>query len=132
MPLLFLRQSLMRSFDLGRKPDAEYLPVTFDLHSDLGKPLLDILQQLPQLSLVGTEDREVVHLPQIETLDECSELLHIFIHIIFDLNDLFVQAVIAVSPMAGVHFLNCQTKVFVRYDLFVNSNSFHQGCFSSL
>lgn len=67
-----------------------------------------------------------------QTLDECSELLHIFIHIIFDLNDLFVQAVIAVSPMAGVHFLNCQTKVFVRYDLFVNSNSFHQGCFSSL
>lgn len=65
VPLLFLRQSLMRSFDLGRKPDAEYLPVTFDLHSDLGKPLLDILQQLPQLSLVGTEDREVVHLPQI-------------------------------------------------------------------
>lgn len=52
--------------------------------------------------------------------------------LIFDLNDLFVQAVIAVSPMAGVHFLNCQTKVFVRYDLFVNSNSFHQGCFSSL
>ena len=48
-----------------------------------------------------------------QTLDECSELLHIFIHIIFDLNDLFVQAVIAVSPMAGVHFLNCQTKVFV-------------------
>lgn len=67
-----------------------------------------------------------------QTLDECSELLHIFIHIIFDLNDLFVQAVIAVSPMAGVHFPNCQTKVFVRYDLFVNSNSFHQGCFSSL
>ena len=65
MPLLFLRQSLMRSFNLGRKPDAEYLPVTFDLHSDPGKPLLDILQQLPQLSLVGTEDREVVHLPQI-------------------------------------------------------------------
>ena len=55
----------MRSFDLWRKPDAEYLPVTFDLHSDLGKPLLDILQQLPKLSLVGTEDREVVHLPQI-------------------------------------------------------------------
>ena len=48
-----------------------------------------------------------------QTLDECSELLHIFIHIIFDLNDLFVQAVIAVSPMAGVHFPNCQTKVFV-------------------
>ena len=67
-----------------------------------------------------------------QTLDECSELLHIFIHIIFDLNDLFVQAVIAVPPMAGVHFPNCQTKVFVGYDLFVNSNSFHQGCFSSL
>ena len=47
------------------KPDALFRPVTFDLHSDLGKPLLDILQQLPQLSLVGTEDREVVHLPQI-------------------------------------------------------------------
>ena len=67
-----------------------------------------------------------------QTLDECSELLYIFIHIIFDLNDLFVQAVIAVSPMAGVHFLNCQTKGFVRYDLFVNSNSFYQGFFSSL
>ena len=65
MPLLFLRQGLMRSFNIWRKPDAEYLPVTFDLHSDLGKPLLDILQQLPKLSLVGTEDREVVHLPQI-------------------------------------------------------------------
>lgn len=65
MPLLFLRQSLMRSFDLWRKPDAEDLPVTFDLHSDLGKPLLDILQQPPQLPLVGTKDREVVHLPQI-------------------------------------------------------------------
>ena len=65
MPLLFLRQSLMRSFDLWRKPDAKYLPVTFNLHSDLGKPLFDILQQLPQLSLVGTEDREVIHLPQI-------------------------------------------------------------------
>lgn len=62
-----------------------------------------------------------------QTLDECSELLHIFIHIIFDLNDLFVQAVIAVSPMAGVHFPNCQTKVFVRYDLFVNSND-NIGC----
>lgn len=55
----------MCSLDFWRKPDAEYLPVTFDLHSDLGKPLLDILQQLPQLSLVGTEDLEVVHLPQI-------------------------------------------------------------------
>ena len=65
MPLLFLRQSLMRSFDLWRKPDAEYLPVTFDLHSDLGKPLLDILQQPPQLSLVRAKDREVVHLPHI-------------------------------------------------------------------
>ena len=65
MPLLFLRQSLMCSFDLGRKPDAEDLPVILDLHSDLGKPLLDILQQPPQLSLVGTKDREVVHLPQI-------------------------------------------------------------------
>ena len=65
MPLLFLRQSLMCSLDFWRKPDAEDLPVTFDLHSDLGKPLLDIFQQLPQLSLVGTEDREVVHLPQI-------------------------------------------------------------------
>ena len=65
MPLLFLRQSSMRSFDFGRKPDTEYLPVTFDLHSDLGKPLLDILQQPPQLSLVGTKDRKVVHLPQI-------------------------------------------------------------------
>lgn len=60
-----VRSAPMRSFDLGRKPDAEDLPVTFDLHSDLGKPLLDILQQLPQLSLVGTEDREVVHLPMI-------------------------------------------------------------------
>lgn len=65
VPLLFLRQSLMRSLDLGRKSDAEDLPVTFDLHSDLGKPLLNILQQLPQLSLVGTKDREVVHLPYI-------------------------------------------------------------------
>lgn len=55
----------MRSFDFGRKPDTEYLPVTFDLHSDLGKPLLDILQQLPQLSLVGAKDREVIHLPYI-------------------------------------------------------------------
>ena len=65
MPLLFLRQSLMCSLDFWRKPDAEDLPVTFDLHSDLGKPLLDILQQPPQLSLVGTKDREVVHLPYI-------------------------------------------------------------------
>lgn len=61
-----------------------------------------------------------------QTLDECSELLHIFIHIIFDLNDLFVQAVIAVSPMAGVHFPNCQTKVFVRYDLLVASQPFQR------
>lgn len=65
VPLLFLRQSLMRSLDLWRKTDAEDLPVILDLHSDLTEPLLNILQQLPQLSLVGAEDREVVHLPQI-------------------------------------------------------------------
>ena len=64
-----------------------------------------------------------------QTLDECSELLHIFIHIVFNLYNRFIQAVIAVSSVPGVHFQNSAAKIFVRYDLLINSNSFHQGYF---
>lgn len=48
-----------------RKTNSEDLPVPFQLQPNRGKPLFHILQQLSQLSLIGAEDREVVHLPQI-------------------------------------------------------------------
>ena len=41
------------------------LPVVLQLHPDLAQPGLDVLQQLSQLPLIGAEDGEVVHLPQV-------------------------------------------------------------------
>lgn len=65
MTLLFLRQHLMRLGHQRRKAHPEDLPCSLQLQPDRRKPCVHICQQLPQLSLVGAEDGEVVHLPQI-------------------------------------------------------------------
>ena len=65
VPLFLLRQSLMGLCHPWRKAYPEDLPVVLQLHPDLAQPSLDVGNQLSQLPLVGAEDGEVVHLPQI-------------------------------------------------------------------
>lgn len=60
-------------------------------------------------------------------LDKFAELCHIFILMRFDFQNFSVQAVITVAPVSAIDLLYSQTQVFIRYDLLVNSNSFHQG-----
>lgn len=60
-------------------------------------------------------------------LDKFAELRHIFILMRFDFQNFSVQAVITVAPVSAIDLLYSQTQVFIRYDLLVNSNSFHQG-----
>ena len=62
-----------------------------------------------------------------QVLDESAQLRHIFIHIRFDLQDLLVQAVVAVAPVSPVDFPDGQAQIVFRKDLLVNSHSFHQG-----
>ena len=53
MPLLFLGQHLMGFSNQRCEAHPEDLPVSLQLQSDCGQPDLHVLQQLPQLSLVG-------------------------------------------------------------------------------
>ena len=48
-----------------RKANPEDLPISLQPQAHLGQPCPDILQQPPQLPLIGAEDGEVIHLPQI-------------------------------------------------------------------
>ena len=61
--LFLLRQHLMRFGHQWRKAHPEDLPVRLQFQPDRCKPCVHVCQQLPQLSLVGAEDSEVVHLP---------------------------------------------------------------------
>lgn len=62
-----------------------------------------------------------------QVLDEPAQLRHIFIHIRLDLQDLLVQAVVAVAPVSPIDFPDGQAQIVFRKDLLVNSHSFHQG-----
>lgn len=65
VPPLLLRQALVGFGHPRRKARAEDLPVLLQLQPDLCKPRLNVRQQLFQLPLVGAEDGEIVHLPQV-------------------------------------------------------------------
>ena len=60
-------------------------------------------------------------------LDKFAELCHIFILMRLDFQNLSVQAVVTIAPVPAIDLLYSQAQVFIRYDLLVNSNSFHQG-----
>ena len=68
-----------------------------------------------------------VRVPAHQVLDEPAQLRHILIHIRLDLQDLLVQAVVAVAPVPPVDFPDGQAQIIFRKDLLVNSHSFHQG-----
>ena len=68
-----------------------------------------------------------VLVPSHQVLDELAEFHHIFIHMRLNFQDFLIQAVVAVSPVTAIDFLDSQAQVFIGDDLLVNSNSFHQG-----
>lgn len=62
-----------------------------------------------------------------QILNELAKLFHIVVQVGLDLQDLFIQRVVAVAPVTSADFLNRQAQVVIGNDLLVNSNSFHQG-----
>lgn len=79
------------------------------------------------LSAFRSQRRVHMRVSAHQVLDESAQLRHIFIHIRFDLQDLLVQAVVAVAPVSPVDFPDGQAQIVFRKDLLVNSHSFHQG-----
>lgn len=65
VPLFLLVQGVVGFRHPRRKAYSEDLPISLQPQAHLGQPCPDVIQQPPQLPLIGAEDGEVVHLPQI-------------------------------------------------------------------
>lgn len=62
-----------------------------------------------------------------QVLDELVKELHIVVQVCLDFQHLLVQAVVAIAPVTAADLLDGKTQIFLRENLLVNSNSFHQG-----
>lgn len=62
-----------------------------------------------------------------QVLNEFTKLHHILIHVGLHIQDSLIETMVSIAPVSSIDLLDGQAQVFIRDDLLVNTNSFHQG-----